>query len=60
LRRAAFAGVDALAFAVRDTGPGIGRTDLEQLFQPFVQVGDGDAAKGGAGLGLVITRVWRG
>ncbi len=57
LKRAAFAGVDALAFAVRDNGPGISQADLSRLFQPFVQVGENSAgAQGGAGLGLVITR----
>jgi signal transduction histidine kinase len=55
--RAKFGNESAICFAVHDTGIGIAPTDLARLFQPFVQV---DAAttrtKGGAGLGLVITR----
>jgi signal transduction histidine kinase len=51
-----FAGAEAVAFAVRDTGPGIGAEDLHKLFRPFVQVCDNRRAHEGAGLGLVITR----
>ncbi|MEZ5995016.1 MAG: HAMP domain-containing sensor histidine kinase [Hyphomonadaceae bacterium] len=57
LKPAEFAGAPAIAFAVRDTGPGISAEDLSKLFQPFVQVSEGAArAHEGAGLGLVITR----
>ncbi len=57
VRRALFNGEAALAFEVRDTGPGIAPADMPRLFQPFVQV-DSSAARAheGAGLGLVITR----
>ncbi len=42
---------------VRDTGIGIGETDLEKLFQPFHQVEDGFARRfEGAGLGLFVSR----
>lgn len=47
----------SLRFAVRDTGVGIAAGDQEQIFQPFMQVnGAGGPRKGGAGLGLAITR----
>ena len=44
-----------LAFAVQDTGSGIGKEDLERIFEPFVQT---DSALGhtGTGLGLTISR----
>jgi CheY-like chemotaxis protein len=40
---------------VRDTGRGIGREHLANIFEPFVQVDrDRDALRGGLGLGLAI------
>jgi signal transduction histidine kinase len=46
-----------VAISVRDTGPGIGREDLQRLFQPFVQADNSTTrAHDGAGLGLAITR----
>lgn len=47
-------GTAALAFAVSDTGIGIGPDDVARAFQPFEHVGD-DTSGHGAGLGLSIT-----
>jgi PAS domain S-box-containing protein len=44
----------AVRFAVSDTGPGISQEDLPHLFERFWQARK--ARKGGAGLGLAITR----
>ncbi|MCU0569280.1 MAG: PAS domain-containing protein [Oculatellaceae cyanobacterium Prado106] len=41
---------------VEDTGCGIATTDLDQLFQPFVQTRAGNQAGEGTGLGLAISR----
>ncbi|MDJ1182428.1 DAHL domain-containing protein [Roseofilum casamattae] len=45
-----------IAFAVRDTGPGIVAEELENLFQPFVQTETGRNSGEGTGLGLPISR----
>ena len=42
-----------LRIEIEDTGPGIGETDLRQLFKPFTQLPKGKA-RGGTGLGLSI------
>ena len=48
---------DRARLTIRDTGPGIPRDRLEDIFEPFVQVGRGFARPGeGAGLGLAISR----
>jgi len=44
----------AVAFSVSDTGAGIPRDYLSRIFEPFIQVPD--AAPGGSGLGLTISR----
>jgi len=51
------AGVPAeLIVRVCDTGPGIHRDRLEEIFEPFVQLGPEAQRRGGAGLGLSICR----
>jgi signal transduction histidine kinase len=48
---------DEVDLHVRDTGIGIPGDKLEEIFQPFVQLGRGTAAPGeGTGLGLAISR----
>jgi len=46
---------DAVAISVADTGSGIPREFLSTIFEPFVQVPR--ASRGGAGLGLTISRL---
>lgn len=46
---------EQLQFEIHDTGPGIKEIELGRLFQPFEQ-GMAGIAKGGTGLGLVISR----
>ncbi|MCE7056102.1 ATP-binding protein [Algoriphagus sp. AGSA1] len=43
-------------FAVKDSGCGISSEDQDRLFNNFVQVSGTDSGKGGAGIGLAITR----
>ncbi|MCK5334936.1 MAG: response regulator, partial [Gammaproteobacteria bacterium] len=43
-----------LRLEVYDTGPGISEEQLEDIFKPFVQVGDHSTATEGSGLGLAI------
>jgi signal transduction histidine kinase/CheY-like chemotaxis protein len=43
-------------FTVDDTGIGIGETQREIIFEPFEQAGDEQRQRGGAGLGLGISR----
>ncbi len=45
-----------LIFEVRDTGSGIPEGDMERIFDPFVQVQDGQKNGSGTGLGLSICR----
>ena len=45
-----------LCFSVTDTGKGIAETELERLFDPFVQTASGIKTPGGTGLGLAISR----
>ena len=46
----------SLLFEVEDTGPGISTTELERLFDPFVQTASGRQSQQGTGLGLTISR----
>jgi len=43
-------------FEVADTGSGISKAELEQIFLPFEQVGEAKQRAKGTGLGLAITR----
>lgn len=45
-----------LQFEVEDTGPGIAATELEHLFEPFVQTESGRKSQEGTGLGLPISQ----
>ncbi|MGR8998666.1 MAG: response regulator, partial [Gammaproteobacteria bacterium] len=45
-----------LNFSIEDTGCGIAKNDLEQIFSPFVQISVDNYIKEGVGLGLTITR----
>ena len=47
---------DRLAFAVEDTGIGIGPEHLKTIFEPFAQAGFKTDENSGAGLGLAISR----
>ncbi|ANL36431.1 HAMP domain-containing sensor histidine kinase [Rhizobium phaseoli] len=46
---------DRLRICVTDQGPGVGRDELERIFQPFSR-GKDAMPRGGYGLGLAITR----
>jgi signal transduction histidine kinase/CheY-like chemotaxis protein len=50
------AGFLLLEFNVVDTGCGIAATDLDRLFEPFVQTDAGQKAQEGTGLGLPISQ----
>ncbi|MDB9312663.1 ATP-binding protein [Spirulina sp. CS-785/01] len=45
-----------IRFTVQDSGPGISPEALEQIFQPFEQVGATSRRSEGTGLGLAISR----
>ena len=47
--------LDTAVFTVRDYGPGVPESDLEQIFQPFYRVSEArERTSGGVGLGLSI------
>lgn len=45
-----------VTFAVTDTGAGISKAEIAQVFQPFVQTESGRTSQEGTGLGLPISR----
>ncbi|MGD1701295.1 PAS domain S-box protein [Dapis sp. BLCC M229] len=45
-----------IKFAITDTGPGIEESEIDALFQPFVQTTTGRKSIEGTGLGLPISR----
>ncbi len=45
-----------LKFEISDTGPGIPAHHLDDIFSPFVQIGDHTRQRKGTGLGLAISR----
>ena len=45
-----------LSFSIEDSGIGISKEELDQLFRPFVQTASGVKSQGGTGLGLTISR----
>lgn len=48
---------DVLRFEVRDTGPGIPKSEQSRIFEAFVQLDSGPERKfGGTGLGLAISK----
>jgi signal transduction histidine kinase len=47
---------DMITIAVSDSGRGIEPEVLQTIFEPYKQAGDAKARRGGAGLGLAITR----
>ncbi|MBP1741941.1 MAG: domain S-box, partial [Deltaproteobacteria bacterium] len=46
-----------LKFEIEDTGIGISPEDNQRIFDPFVQVNPGRAAREGTGLGLTLSRM---
>jgi len=47
-----------LKFEIEDTGIGIAPEDRQRIFEPFVQVNPGRAAREGTGLGLTLSRMF--
>jgi signal transduction histidine kinase/CheY-like chemotaxis protein len=45
-----------LSFEVRDTGEGVPPESIDRIFEPFEQASPSPGARGGAGLGLTISR----
>ena len=45
-----------LRFEVQDSGVGLAQADIERIFEPFEQAGDGRSRAAGTGLGLAISR----
>ncbi len=47
---------DSAVVTVSDTGHGMTAQVLQRIFEPYEQAGDANARRGGAGLGLAITK----
>jgi signal transduction histidine kinase/AmiR/NasT family two-component response regulator len=47
---------DSVRISVRDTGTGLTKEQLAQLFQPFNRLGKETSAEEGTGIGLVVTK----
>jgi signal transduction histidine kinase/AmiR/NasT family two-component response regulator len=47
---------DSVRISVRDTGKGLSKKELAQLFQPFNRLGKETSAEEGTGIGLVVTK----
>ncbi len=45
-----------LRFEVEDSGVGLAQADVDRVFEPFEQAGDGRSRAAGTGLGLAISR----
>jgi len=48
--------VERVRVSVRDTGHGLSREKLAQLFQPFNRLGQEEGAEEGTGIGLVVSK----
>jgi signal transduction histidine kinase/CheY-like chemotaxis protein len=48
--------IRVVQFEIEDTGPGIAASEIESIFDPFVQSQSGQQAQEGTGLGLAISR----
>ena len=49
-------GSSRVRISVRDTGAGLGREQIDALFQPFNRLGQEAGAEEGTGIGLVVTK----
>jgi PAS domain S-box-containing protein len=49
-------GNDRVRISVKDTGVGLSREQMSQLFQPFNRLGQEDSTEEGTGIGLVVTK----
>jgi PAS domain S-box-containing protein len=52
----AVSGKDRVRISVMDTGAGLSKDELAQLFQPFNRLGQHDSVEEGTGIGLVVTK----
>lgn len=47
--------INTIRFLIEDTGVGIGKEQIQKIFQPFEQVGNTDKRSEGTGLGLAMS-----